>query len=233
MNTYIITRFSILDESSKSWVLTRENKNRDELKSKLFSEERLSEKMKVFKNITYKSIINQINKNFTWLIVTSNELPGKYKSELYSIESENIKVYEVNKMSDFNKLIDSYEYESEYCTARLDDDDGLSLDFVEKLNQIYENSDKSEIVSFPNGNKITFKNDKIYLDNQKTHFKKIAIGLTKFNGNIYSCGNHTKVDEKYKVIYDNTENMYLVYCSDHCDTKRKFDFNNCKEFFYI
>jgi hypothetical protein len=227
MKTYIITRFSILDESSNFWILTRENKNRDELKNKLFSEDRLSEKMKVFKNITYKSIINQENKNFIWLIVTSNELPEKYKSELYSIESENIKVYEVDKMSEFNKLINSYEYESEYCTARLDDDDGLSLDFVERLNSIYKNSDKSEIVSFPFGRKITFKDDKLYLENKTIYQEKIAIGLTKFNGNIYSCGNHNKVDEKYKVIYDYTEDMYLLYCSNNCDTKRKFNFLDC------
>lgn len=64
MKTYIITRFSILDANSNSWVITRENKDAQELKNKLFSENRLKEKMSAFEKITYKSIINQTNQNF-------------------------------------------------------------------------------------------------------------------------------------------------------------------------
>jgi hypothetical protein len=41
--------------------------------------------------------------------------------------------------------------------------------------------------------------------------------------NIYSCGDHTKVDKKYKVIYDKTKHMYRVLCSPYCDSSRKFE----------
>jgi hypothetical protein len=50
-----------------------------------------------------------------------------------------------------------------------------------------------------------------------------AQGLCAIGMNIYSCGNHTKVAEKYKVIYDNAPDMYLVNCDEqYTDTKRKF-----------
>ena len=38
--------------------------------------------------------------------------------------------------------------------------------------------------------------------------------------NIYKCGNHTKVDDNYKVIYDFYKNSYYLCCSEFCDTKR-------------
>lgn len=224
MKTYIITRFSILDTNSNSWVITRKNKNIEELKNNLFSENRLNEKMLAFEKITYKSIINQTNQNFIWLIFISSILPKKYKKILYDMKKDNIKIIEVNNINEFNKYISSFDYEKDYSTVRLDDDDGLNINFVEKLNYFYNKSDnKSEIYSLVNGHKITIKNGDIYLENNIFKYKKIAIGLTKFNGNIYSCGNHTRVDENNKVIYDEDDNMFLIYSSKICDTKREFN----------
>ena len=40
--------------------------------------------------------------------------------------------------------------------------------------------------------------------------------------NIYSTGDHTLVDQKYPVIYDNSENFYYLFCSDITDSKREF-----------
>lgn len=224
MKTYIITRFSILDANSNSWVITRENKDAQELKNKLFSENRLKEKMSAFEKITYKSIINQTNQNFIWLIFISTILPEMYKKILYNMEKDNIKILEVNNINEFNKYISSYDYEQDYSTVRLDDDDGLNLNFVEKINYFYKKStNKNEIYSLVNGRKITIKNSDIYLENKIFKYKKIAIGLSKFNGNIYSCGDHTKVDENNNIIYDEDINMFLIYSSKICDTKREFN----------
>jgi hypothetical protein len=230
MKTYIITRFSILDTKSDSWVITRENKNIDVLKNKLFSEERLSEKIWTLKNITYKSLISQINKNYQWLIYTSKELPMDYKSELYSLENNQIKIIEVEDQSDFFKKIRDYDYGDEYSTVRLDDDDGLNPLFVEKINQIYKKNKEYKIVSFPKGLKITNIDEKLYVEKEDFYYKKIALGLTMFNGNIYLLGNHTKINESFNILYDETPDMYLIFSSENCDTKRKFNKYNCEIF---
>jgi hypothetical protein len=230
METYIITRFSILDTKSDSWVITRENKNINVLKNKLFSEERLSEKIWTLKNITYNSLISQTNKNYQWLIYTSKELPMNYKSELYSLENDKIKIIEVENQSDFFKKIRDYDYGDEYSTVRLDDDDGLNPLFVEKINQIYKKNKEYKIVSFPKGLKVTNIGEKLYVEKEDFYYKKIALGLTMFNGNIYLSGNHTKIDESFNILYDETPNMYLIFSSENCDTKRKFNKYNCEIF---
>ena len=230
MKTYIFTRFSILDNDSKSWNLTRNNKSINELKSKLFDKKRLDEKFFTFENITYKSLVNQSNQNFIWYVITSKYLPQNYKDKLYTFEGENIKILEVENMREFNSFIKNIEYEKDYCTVRLDDDDGLNIKFIDKLNKIYNNSNKSEVVSFYKGRKITKYKSEIITENKDYIRKKVSAGLSKFNGNIYGCGSHTKVDQKYKIIYDNSKNMFFQWASEFCDTKRKFNWKEFGEF---
>lgn len=230
MKTYIITRFSILDIDSKSWTLTRESNSETELINKLFDEKRLDEKLFAFEHITYKSLINQVNKDFIWYIITSKYLPSNYKEKIYKFKKENIKVIEVENMSEFNSFVKNIDYEKEYATVRLDDDDGLNLLFIDKLKEIYKNSNKEEVVSFYKGRKITKHNNQIIVENDEFIYKKIAAGLCKFNGNIYSCGNHTEIDQKYEVIYDDSENMFFIWSSEYCDTKRKFNMSNIEKF---
>lgn len=230
MKTYIITRFSILDAKSDSWVISRENKDLEKLKKNLFSEERLSEKMWTFRNLTYDSVISQKNENYFWMIYTSTQLPENYKNELYSLETDKIKIYEVDDQNEFFRKIKQYNYENEYSTVRLDDDDALHISFIDKINNLYEKRNDIKIVSFPNGLKICRKNGNLYVEKDIFRYKKIALGLTMFNDIIYLAGNHVKIDEKFKILYDQTPNMYLIYSSDNCDTKRKFNFNNCTLF---
>ena len=39
---------------------------------------------------------------------------------------------------------------------------------------------------------------------------------------IYKCGSHGKIQEKYNVIYDETPDMFIMSCNEYCDTKRIF-----------
>jgi hypothetical protein len=232
MKPYIITRFSILDESAYDlglWEITKTNPDRNVLKKRLFDKNRLDEKLNAFKNVTYPSIVGQTNKNFIWRIFTSKYLPKKYKNELYNLETNNIKIIEVKTIAEFMNILDTYEYETDYATVRLDDDDGLNVHYVDRLNKIYEKSEGHEVVSFPVGRKYTYHEGKFLVENQWLTRPKIALGLAKFNGNIHSFMNHTLIDKENKMIYDNTKNMYLVYASRVCDTKRKFNFGDCSE----
>ena len=52
--------------------------------------------------------------------------------------------------------------------------------------------------------------------------RNIAVGLCAINMNIYDCGNHTKVHNKYSVIYDKTPDMYYINCGEFCYSGRKF-----------
>jgi hypothetical protein len=207
MLVYIITRFSILDFNFKGYRLTRKNsKNIQDYKNKLFAKNRLDYKFDSFEKITLPSIVNQTNQNYVWEIYTSKFLPEEYKERLIKLTKpyDKIKIYFIESFKDFNN---SEKTTDNYCTARLDDDDGLNKDFIEKL-QKFENH-KNTIVSFPCGQKVTIQNNEI-IYGVKMEYKKIAIGLCAINMNIYNCGEHTLVDRKYKVIYDSTPDMYSL-----------------------
>jgi Putative rhamnosyl transferase len=222
MLTYIITRFSIFDRNCYKFKLRR-NKNKDEFFNKLFSTNRLNSKFTTFEKITLPSILNQSNKNYIWNIYTSEYLPEEYKNRLIELTSphKKINIHYVKSFKYFDKSVDNVTKNKtfKYCTIRLDDDDGLSANFIENL-QKYKNEDKT-IISHPKGTRVTIKDDKLVLGKKISKLNN-AQGLCGIGMNIYSCGNHMKVAEKFKVIYDNTPNMYLVNCDYHCDTKRKF-----------
>lgn len=223
MKTYFITRFSILDVKSDSWVISRQNKDFDILKQKLFSLERLTEKMWTLKNITYKSLVSQTNQDYIWLIYISNQLPEKFKNEILSIGNEKIKIIEVEDQKDFFRKLKETNFGENYSTVRLDDDDGLNPYFIEIINDYYTKKSDIKIISFPKGIKIKKENNILYAEKKEFYYKKIAIGLTMFDDNIYFAGNHVTIDEKYQVFYDEKPDMYLIYSSNICDTQRKFN----------
>tara|TARA_Y100001970_G_C14241501_1_gene865180 strand:+ start:1161 stop:1814 length:654 start_codon:yes stop_codon:yes gene_type:complete len=217
MLVYVITRFSIFDYDFKGYKLTRDL-DIEEYKSYLFSKERLDYKFNSFEKITLPSIVSQTNDNYIWEIYTSEYLPIEYKNRLLASTNKykNIKIFFINSFKEFNK---SNKIEGKYCTVRLDDDDGLNKNFVEIL-QKYKDKTK-EIISFPEGKKCTISNNKI-IYGENVEIKNIAIGLCAIDMDIYNCGEHTKVNNKFKVTYDMTPDMYLINCSEFCDTKRKF-----------
>jgi len=222
MLTYITTRFSIFDYNFKGYEMTRNN-SKDECYKQLFSSKRLNYKFKAFEKITLPSILNQTNKNYIWNIFTSEYLPEKYKNRLIKLTRpyKKIHIHYVKSFKCFFRNATNLTKNNtfKYCTIRLDDDDGLSANFIENL-QKYKNKDKT-IISHPKGTIVTIKDNKVVLG-QKISRPNNAQGLCGIGMNIYSCGNHNKVAEKFTVIYDYTPNMYVVNCDEHCDTKRKF-----------
>ena len=215
MIVYLITRFSIYDYNFKGYVMTRKL-GIEEYKSYLFSKERLDYKFNSFEKITLPSIVSQTDDNYIWEIYASKYLPIEYKNRL--LESTNkykkIKIFFINSFKEFNK---SNKVKDKYCTARLDDDDGLNKNFV-KILQKYKDK-TNEIISFPKGQKFTISNNKI-IYGENVEKKNTAQGLCAIDMNIYKCGNHNKVNNKFKVTYDMTPDMYLLNCSEFCDTKR-------------
>ena len=107
---------------------------------------------------------------------------------------------------------------TKYTTIRLDDDDGLSNNFLEELNKYEDQTGK--IITAPNGTNFTIKDENIIFG-RKVFCPNIALGLTAVGFNIYNAGNHMTVSEKFEVIKDTNMEFYLC-CSEHCDTHRKF-----------
>jgi hypothetical protein len=220
MQHIIITRFSIFDFKYKAFKITLNN-NEQKYKDMLFSSDRLNHKFTVFEKITVPSVKNQTYKKYTWLIYASIYLPDKYKKKLENIigKSDQIIVVYIDRFKTFKKEINTFiEKHKNFTTIRLDDDDGLHPDYLASLNK-YSNCPKHTIISFPNGRVFETENNKIKIK-KSICAKNNAQGLTCIRANVYACGNHTIIDQKYNVIYNDLKDAYYMCASEYCDTQR-------------
>lgn len=219
MKTFFITRFSIYDHNYHGYKITRNNNNKTYQKL-LFSKERMDFKFNVFENVTLKSVLLQKNPNWEWHIYFSSKLEKEYSNKLFTLTTdyENIKICPVDNFEEFFKKVEKYDYGKNYATARLDDDDAISTQYINLLNDYSEY--KGRIISFPYGQEYSLKKNKINIG-IKCRKPNIAIGLAAINKDIYSCGDHDYIAKNHVVLYDLTQDMYLICCSPFSDTKRK------------
>jgi hypothetical protein len=220
MKVFFITRFSIYDSKFRGFRITTDFDEK-EYERRLFSKERLNDKINSFKNITMPSILKQSINDWEWLIYISDRLPEEYVKMLRAtvVNYKNIKLIAVKDFKDFFEHQKSYNYGHSFATVRIDDDDGLSNIFAEKVQQY--SKDVGKIVCFTQGTLAKYYNDRILLG-AKISERNNAQGLVGIGLNIYCCGRHSDIDNRYNVIYDNTPDMFLLTCSPYTDTRRGF-----------
>jgi hypothetical protein len=194
MTHYLITRFSVEFEYMRT--------------TNTFDRKRLDSRFHLFKNICYPSVMNQINKNFTWLILIDRKLPNNYIDLLYSIIHKNtkinIKVIEWDVKNSLGNLDWINPNTDNVMTTRLDDDDAMHPNTIDVIQQYYNSPRKYiiEFITFPYGVKTNPYKKTI------THFFRpfIAIGLTMITNvkyfplSIYAF-NHQKIVKNNKINY--------------------------------
>lgn len=220
MKVYFITRFSIYDPAFGGFRLTK-NFNEMDYEKHLFDRNRLDQKFSEFQNITLPSIVGQSSNEWRWLIFTSDRLPREYIDRLQALTKQypSIETIAVKDFSEFFEKTSCYEYGDSFATVRLDDDDGLNACFVEKLQQYSEN--QGDVVCFNEGRLTKWEKGRVVVG-QKVTEKNNAQGLTGIGLNIYSTGRHSDIDDRYRVIYDSSPDMFLLTCSQFTDTMRGF-----------
>ncbi|MBH3390236.1 hypothetical protein I5S62_14060 [Pseudomonas putida] len=253
-NIIIAIRYSILQKNSAAW-RAAELSFEDYAKN-ILSNERLNIREQTFKSLTLKSLCNQINTDndvsYTVLIMISDMLPEERVARLRSMIHENN-----TSGLDFNIVkIESgtglkYDYinineaikatikrnlanipEALLATVRLDDDDGLSTNFVEKLSNHMRPGLTGYAVSFAYGIEGYWDSTaNTVSDLRHSYFPKFALGLAYLNTwsqvtglednktiHVYNMGNHMKIDESYPTVVDATEPMYFRTLSSTNDS---------------
>ncbi len=235
---FIVIRYSVLSHIN-SWVITSQGFK--EYKKQLFDSERLNTREKIFEEITVRSLKKmKIPKDskLSVIIITSSLLPKENMFNLKNItkDLENCHIIAVDsndsnigKITDreIRKILDNEK--AIISTIRLDDDDALSKNYLNYLDKYMKENLKGFVVSFPNGWTGQLLNGKINsLD--KIYLPKIALGLAQINvfnktkydiektSNIYSYGNHTKIDFKAPVILDSFNRCYFRSIHDYNDS---------------
>lgn len=232
---YIVIRYSVLIEDSTSWNISK-NSNQ-EYREMLFNKQRLEQHFELFKNITFPSIVNQTRNlndiDFKLMLVTSEDLPDWNRVLLEEVLSEYTwaKIcYLPSKGVDVTQPIyddlDKYKGKVLFATIRLDDDDALAVDFIEKLEGFFIESNSGCAISFGLGlyGFYSFEKHQYYKFIQY-YYPKIAAGLCYVNTykegkfghkikTIFQAGNHSKIDSNIPVI---------VYCKDIMFIRTMYD----------
>lgn len=219
MKVYLTTRFSIFDTKYNGFRIKTKN-DTETYKKKLFCEKRLDQKFALFEMMTLPSILNQTYTNWEWNIFTSVYLPQNYKDRLLNLtqDNEKIKIHFIASFKEFK--LASLDKEIDYCTVRIDDDDGLNTDFFQNLQQYKEK--KNVVVLHSNGICFKLKNGNVVLGESRS-WNTISLGACAIGFDIYSCGNHNSIHKRYTVINDETPDMWYLAYSKYCDSgRRKF-----------
>jgi putative rhamnosyltransferase len=220
MKVYFVTRFSIYDPQFTGFRLSRYYDSK-EYERRLFAADRLNHKFDTFQNITLPSVVGQSLGDWEWLIYTSDRMPDEYTKRLRRLVSDhpNILLIPVKDFPEFFEKDLSYNYATSFATVRLDDDDGLSNYFVEKLQQ-YSNQ-VGNVVCFTEGTLVKYVNGRVVMGKKISEINN-AQGLAGIGVRIYSCGRHSDINARFNVINDSTPNMFIINCSPFADTKRGF-----------
>lgn len=102
-------------------------------------------RLDLFNSYTKKSVKNQTNTNFEWLVLVDPSFPGFVYQEIFTLHKWKIG----KEWRDLSDLILSRTNADWIITSRIDNDDLIRYDFMEKVRRAFNYEE--EWLSFPNG----------------------------------------------------------------------------------
>lgn len=203
---FIITRFNIPFLKKEGW-------------ERIFSEDYLDERYRIFEQYTVQSICNQSDRDFVWLVLFGSATPPKYRirnTRLEQICPQMKAIYVSDDETDnfqsyIDNLLRSYSTnETEYIiTTRIDNDDCFHRDMVSKVKEIYSTDRTERIVSLDWGIQ--------YLDNThiaaricypNNHFTSFIESLDNPIKTVFYC-DHFFADQYAQVQHIDCEPLWL------------------------
>jgi hypothetical protein len=217
---YLYTKFIGIPQTQDFYPLKEEGffEDYDKYIHDLFNEQRIESRLFYFKELTLPTVLNQTYQNFEWIIFISNLLPIKYKQFVRSI-SDKIIVIEIDKKRISNQeLIELHSSkENNYISVRLDDDDGLCIDYFELLLKTY--STNNSLIGSRNMLIVTHDGENLLYSKMSKNFL-VSSGFCCKNQHVYQIGGHANAQSIYS--YDLIDKKYPSIQSGgkHTFTKR-------------
>lgn len=234
-----VTYFSVLQDISKKYVI--HNNGYDTYVKKLFSEDRLDLKSNIFIDINLPSLalMNKEGCSYTHFVLYSKELPLKYKARL----EQTVKKYdfvkgieiEDNNKFNINEYIEKEVKRNEvFAYFNLDDDDLLSIDYLQKIKNYVNQSFLGFNISMSKGFAAYYDGNVSYC--RELRFPFINIGQAricerKTDGSIliFNKGNHMKTDENCPTVIDSRSASFFWLKHKEQDTFSNMNVKTIKD----
>lgn len=208
MRIVFMTRFSFL--GAGGW--RSQASKKAEL---LFDEGRLEKRFWMFEKITLPTLMSQTDKDFDWIVLSSSGMPGLFRRRLRQTVSRlkcngrsQVLFREPRHVAGvFRRSIQRmYQPDDLICSVVLDDDDGLSDDFVaicrEQARFAWENRDQDKdyvITSFPRGYSLILSENGCDLARRNVPYTNLGLALTapaKCKRNLFSMS-HNRIGQRH------------------------------------
>ena len=168
----------------------------------LYEEPYFSDRFNIFCNITLQSFIQQTDKAFKLFVYHTDLIPSDKKVLFDNLELQYPFLKNIY-IPDANMYIPQEYIEDINLTFRIDNDDGIAINFIERLQEVKKNYTENTVITIPTLYRLCrlsedeFKVAKIY-------YPSNSIGLAYLtneqNKTIMNLGFHDQIIKKFKTI---------------------------------
>lgn len=182
----------------------------------LWEEPYFSQRLAMFKGITLKSFAQQTNKDFVLLVYHSDEMPEDKKDIFARLEKEFPFMRNIY-ISNTKLELPADLQQNRILTFRIDNDDGMPVDFIEKLVQIYANDTgfyDNVALTIPRIRKVArISADQYQTDDSVFVSNSMGLAYMSIDGqNVMNCGNHRLVPYHYRTIFlEGTGGLQIIH----------------------
>jgi len=162
--------------------------------ARLYDENRMARRFFLFENLTLPSLINQTDRDFRTVIMSSKVMPDVYKNRLNALAARlpgAVVEYSHHERGDlaFHKFIveaAGFKGRGHSVHFRLDDDDAVSVDYIARLRETSRVLPPSTHITFPTGIFLfpASKTEAVGVSMTQQRFLT-AIGLATVNGGTF------------------------------------------------
>lgn len=166
----------------------------------VFSPEYFNYRFRIFREITLKSLISQTDKDFRCVLYHSSEMPLDYKQKFLDLEKEFPFLKSV--WQDDAKIFYPYATKPIVMSIRIDNDDAIPMDFVERFRPFCNQNFKDMVICVPKIVICKRASDQVY-EVRKEYYGSNSIGMAYISDNsknVFELGNHTEVNNKLPLI---------------------------------
>lgn len=194
-NHLILTRFNVV---SKDWTQKP-------------TEKWLSERIELFEEFCFPSVINQTNQHFKWLVFFDIKSPLFLRDKItqqYSKYNNFIPLF-INyfDLEEVRSKIIKYLQTDFLISTRLDNDDAISVDYIEKIQRNFD-FQNGVVLNFDFGYILNYRNNKLY---KRFHYINAFCSLIEKSENFKTVWikDHRELNTLYKLKRIKYKPMWL------------------------
>jgi len=208
--------------------------------AQLFAPERLEPRFEMFEKITLRSLADQSDKNFDHMVLSSTFMPAPYRKRLSEMCADHLGdrakvIFRRYKFVDkvvHNFTTETYGDAGHVMQSVLDDDDAVSVDFVEAMRFEAEtvlktpyHSDPITFVTFPRGFTLGLRDgEEPWVAKRNVPFTNLGLCILKppaHHKNLFNIS-HLKVGKRFGARMAGANRpFYIRTIHDHNDSRAR------------